>query len=217
MTYIKMVSRSGIEEANKHIQALNGRIHDLENTVKEQHNAMTAKDSFIQTKIQELMAQDRRIKELSDRLNSACEELNEQTQINRSLESSNSAKDLQILKLQKHNEKVKTLLRMIPDLNNIIEKINLVHKEVTDSNTDYYSQTPDETSGSNSAADDGNTDTFIHEENHLQNNAQMFSEVRQSVIKTQRFQKFSISEDDLDEISADSSPTEKLPEKEFYL
>ena len=50
-----MISRSGIEEANRHIQALNARIH--EGIVKEQKDAIVAKDSFIQTKIQELMTQ----------------------------------------------------------------------------------------------------------------------------------------------------------------
>lgn len=210
-----MISRSGIEEANRHIQALNGRIHELENIVKEQQNAMTAKDSFIQTKIQELMTQDRKIKELSERLNAAYEELNDQTLKITSLENSISAKDLQILKQQKLNDKMKTLLRLIPDLNEVIEKINRAHKDVTDDPSNAYTQ--DETSGSNSAADDGNTDIFVREDSHLHNGTHIFSEMAQSLVKTQRLQKFSISEDDLEEVSADNSPIEKPLEKEFYL
>lgn len=210
-----MISRSGIEEANKHIQALNGRIHELENIAKEQHNAMTAKDSFIQTKIQELMTQDRKIKELSERLNVAYGELNDQNRRIESLESSISAKDLHILKLQKHNDQMTKIFGLIPDLNEIIEKINMVHKEVTAEPAPSYTQ--DEASESNSAADDGNTEIFIHEDSHLHNNTQVFSEMARTLAKTQKRHKFSISDDDTEEISANISPSEKSVEKEFYL
>lgn len=206
-----MISRSGIEEANKHIQALNGRIHELENIIKEQKDAMTAKDSFIQTKIQELMAQDRKIKDLSNSLKAAREEIINQDLKIVALKGDISAMDLQILNLQRHNDKMKDLVCFIPDLNAIIEKINAAHKEIIGDTID--SKLQEATSDSNSAVDNGTTENFIYEGNNLH----QFSEITQTLPKTERIQTFSISEDDIDDASINGSPFEKSPEKEFYL
>ena len=212
-----MVSRTGIEEANKHIQALNGRIYELENIAKEQHNALIAKDSFIQTKIQELMAQDRKIKELSERLNSAYKEVKDQSFKISSLESDISEKDLHILKLEEQNDKMKTLLSLLPELNAVMDKINLTYKDVLDDDTANF-QSQEETSESNSAADDGNTNALMPEDSHTDNETLGFSAMAHNLVKTQRLQKFSISEDDLDDRSLDSSPLQqKSLDKEFYL
>ena len=211
-----MVSRSGIEEANRHIQALNGRIYELENIAKEQHNALIAKDVFIQTKIQELMTQDRKIKELSDRLNSAYEEIKNQSFKISSLESDLSEKDLHILKLEENKDKTKTLIQLLPDLNAVVDKINTAYKLVNEGNN-KHSQHQEELSESNSA-DDGNTNEAIQEDGLVDDEISVFSEMAHNLIKTQRHQKFSISEDDdVDNRTLDSSPLQKTPEKEFYL
>ena len=211
-----MVSRSGIEEANRHIQALNGRIYELENIAKEQHNALIAKDVFIQTKIQELMTQDRKIKELSDRLNSAYEEIKNQSFKISSLESDLSEKDLHILKLEENKDKTKTLIQLLPDLNAVVDKINIAYKLVNEGNN-KHPQHQEELSESNSA-DDGNTNKAVQEDGLVDDEVSVFSEMAHNLIKTQRHQKFSISEDDdVDNKTLDSSPLQKTPEKEFYL
>lgn len=211
-----MISRSGIEEANKHIQALNARIQELEGIVKEQKDAMVAKDSFIQTKIQELMAQDRRIKDLTNSLKAAREEIMNQDLKIVTLNGNISAKDLQILHLQSYNEKMKDLASFIPDLNAVIEKINAAHKEVIDDITDSKRQeTPSDT---NSAVDNGTTENYFGDEgSDIEIKTHQFSEMVQTLAKTERTQKFSISEDDIDENSINGAPFAKSPGKEFYL
>ena len=211
-----MISRSGIEEANKHIQALNARIQELEGIVKEQKDAMVAKDSFIQTKIQELMAQDRKIKDLSNSLKATKEEMiNQDLQIV-ALSGDISAKDLQILDLQSYNEKMKNLVSFIPDLNAIIEKINAAHKEVIDNSTcSKLQETPSET---NSAVDNGTTENYLIDNgSDLEVKSPQFSEIAQTLAKTGRIQKFSISEDDIEEDSINDATFVKSPGKEFYL
>lgn len=210
-----MVSRSSIEEANKHIQALNGRISELDGIIKEQQNAMTAKDSFIQTKIQELMTQDRKIKDLSEGLNAANDEINNQDLKIMALRSDISAKDQQILNLQRQNDKMTGLLCLIPDLISVVEKIKLAHKEALGNSDTKLLETP---SDGNSTADDGNTSTFITKDYHDTNyTAQQFSETARTLAKTERIQKFSISENDIDEDSINGSPYRKSLKKEFYL
>ncbi|KAK7495052.1 hypothetical protein BaRGS_00013692 [Batillaria attramentaria] len=51
-----MIPRTSIEEANKHLNLLHSRVADLEKTVKEQHEALIAKDEFLQNKVSELSA-----------------------------------------------------------------------------------------------------------------------------------------------------------------
>lgn len=49
-----MIPRTSIEEANKHLVLLHKRVTELEKTVKEQHEALIAKDQFLQTKVTEI-------------------------------------------------------------------------------------------------------------------------------------------------------------------
>ena len=211
-----MISRSGIEEANRHIQALNARIHELEGIVKEHKDAMVAKDSFIQTKIQELMAQDRHIKELSNSLKTAQDEIINQDLKIVALNGDISAKDMQITHLQNYNEKMKTLMSFMPDLNAIVVKMNAAHKEVIGEFTESKFQ--EEPSETNSAVDNGTTENYLVDEgSDLDVKNHKFSEMAQTFAKTERMQKFSISEDDIDEDSINGVPFTKSPGKEFYL
>lgn len=51
-----MIPRTSIDEANKHLNLLHKRVADLEKTVKEQHEALIAKDEFLQNKVMEITA-----------------------------------------------------------------------------------------------------------------------------------------------------------------
>lgn len=66
---MKMIPRTSIEEANKHLNLLHKRVADLEKTVKEQHEALVAKDDFLQSKVSDISsAKDEEIQGLQQKL-----------------------------------------------------------------------------------------------------------------------------------------------------
>ncbi|XP_067678533.1 vimentin-type intermediate filament-associated coiled-coil protein-like [Haliotis asinina] len=64
-----MIPRTSIDEANRHLLALHKRVNELENTVKEQNDALHAKDELLKTKVSEIeAAKKRELAKLSEKL-----------------------------------------------------------------------------------------------------------------------------------------------------
>ncbi|XP_041359961.1 vimentin-type intermediate filament-associated coiled-coil protein-like [Gigantopelta aegis] len=67
-----MISRTSIDEANRHLLALHKRVAELEHTVKDQHEALVAKDDFLKAKLNEVVAgKDQELKRLTEKLTTA--------------------------------------------------------------------------------------------------------------------------------------------------
>lgn len=99
-----MIPRTSIDEANKHLNMLHKRVEELEKTVKEQHEALIAKDEFLQTKVSDVSsAKDEEIHALQHRLRESERTI---TVLQKQLEE----KEQEILKANYKFNNVKTLL-----------------------------------------------------------------------------------------------------------
>lgn len=136
-----MLNRTSIEEANRHLQALYGRISELEAIAQEQHDALLAKDSFIQIKIHELSHQDVIIQDLRNQLQERDKLLSvknkEIEQLNDHLEAKN--KELSILK--QRNEALNDFMKLSTDLKSVMTKLDTVVEYVNDIQSNSYEDT----------------------------------------------------------------------------
>lgn len=121
-----MLNRSNIEEANKHLQALYSRVSELESVAEEQHRALIAKDSFIQTKIKELSQQDLLIANLKHKLEEKDSDLTQKDEQISSLKEEVKAQNLQIGFLKQKSKALSDLMSLLPDLKSYISKVDAV-------------------------------------------------------------------------------------------
>lgn len=210
-----MLNRSNIEEANKHLHALNGRVEDLERVVREQHEALLAKDSFIHTKVMELTHQDLVIRKLRQQLEEQETELAEKNSLLDSLEKVLNARQLENKVLIQRNKSLSKLLHIIPELNAVIVKMESVAKTVEGDCYGYVEEETSSHSDTNVSADADNTDSnmlmrvdtgiaseYVADVKHEQTVAEM----ARHFVRTGKSRQFSVSEDDqFDQDSGDGS------------
>lgn len=129
---MKMLNRTSIEEANKHLQALYGRVSQLESVVQEQHDALLAKDIFIQTKIDELRQQDFIIQEMKHKIEEQDQELNQKDEKIEYLEKDLSSKSMQISALRDKSTAFCDIMNLLPHLKSVMLKIDTIAERVDD-------------------------------------------------------------------------------------
>ncbi|KAL4236683.1 hypothetical protein ACF0H5_005067 [Mactra antiquata] len=153
-----MLNRTSIEEANKHLQALYKRVGELEEIVQEQHDALQAKDSFIQAKIQELSQQDIQIQNIQSQLYEKDklvmiknDEIEHLTQ-----DIDDKSKEISFLKQQ--NRSLNDFMKLASDLKLISTKFDSVVETVHDSVRYGYNDTTE-------SPNDGGYDSTFHNRN----------------------------------------------------
>lgn len=201
-----MLNRTSIEEANKHLQALYSRVSQLESVVQEQHDALLAKDLFIQTKIEELSKQDFIIQELKHSIEEQDQELSQKNENIEYLEKDLSSKSMQISALKKESTALSDIMRLLPDLKSFMSKIDNIAKRVDDGYVDV-SVSPCR-SGDADNTDGGDVKTYTESGEDIHGNATEGSttvgEMVRNFAKSDKSNKFSVSEygeDDLNDMN----------------
>ena len=224
-----MLNRTNIEEANKHLQALYGRINALECITQDQHEAMLAKDSFIQTKVNELAQQDNIIEQQRQQMKKMELELQFRNEKYKTLEITLADKETECDILRKRNESLTQLLNLIPEMKALFAKM----EDITASVEEFDESLPERTDSqiSSVSAADGDTSDTVKQTIPFTAEVVIDKSVNTSPSFRQAGrQKFSISEDDFDDIedyesedkhndrSSQSTPIKQTKgSKEFYL
>ncbi|XP_035829472.1 uncharacterized protein LOC118479025 [Aplysia californica] len=138
-----MIPRTSIDEANRHLQQLHKRLHELEVTVHTQHEALAAKDKFLQKRVTEIStAKDKEIEGLSKKLLASERTVSV-------LQEELERKNQQIFALQHSHSKIRRLLNFKDDLSDLLRTMedaedNLILDEGdTDGLLSCYQRTKD--------------------------------------------------------------------------
>lgn len=149
------MNRTNIQEANKHLQALYQRVEQLERICREQSDILVAKDSFIQTKIKELSAQDLLIQELQSQLQEKTSEVLTRNSEIEHLKSELAVRNSENSVLRERGNLLDSMLSLVPDLNQVVLKMDTIVSKSKDLGS-YV-----EVSGSSSTAEDGDATVTI--------------------------------------------------------
>ncbi|XP_064606713.1 uncharacterized protein LOC135471414 [Liolophura sinensis] len=194
-----MVSRSSIEEANKHLHALHSRVQQLEQTISKQNETITVKDEEMAYKLHEMSElKEAEITELTAKLITAKEKV-------KSVENMLREKDQQIHKLQERCRILDRVMGYQPVLENLLTTL-ASGGSLSDSGISA-SETP--------------MDDHTH---HVKSHGYKGSAIRRMAKNFNshagRKKQFSISEDDDEDQNADTegdSSDDKTTERELYL
>ena len=190
-----MLNRSNIEEANKHLQALYGRIGELEHVIAEQHDALLAKDSFIQTKVRELAHQDAVIHSLKQQLAIKDTELEDANQKISHLETRQNATSAELEILGRRNEAFRNVVSVIPELKSLVMRMENIVVGVDECNS-HNGHIWQSTVNSPAADGDNTIVTLTGQDNSSISSGPVSEMTREFNTKSERMKKFSISEDD---------------------
>lgn len=215
-----MLNRTSIEEANKHLQALYSRVNELEGIVQEQKNALSAKDSFIQTKIQELSHQDVVIKDLKNKLEESNQEVSKSNETINNLQKELHVKNAQMDILKQKSKALNDLMNLIPDLKSYCSKVESVAHIVQEINEGYvyinespsHSDEADNTDG----GDIGNHPTVSAVYDVITDESVSVGELARSFVKSEGTKKFSLTEDDLDESEMNTSRSTSVKKEHYF-
>ena len=194
-------ARTNIEEANKHLQLLHGRIQELENTVKEQTESLMKKDESMQLKLRDLVAQqDEEVQFLREKVEAGENQ-------NHKLKAIIKEKDDNIIQLQQKCDILNDILKSTPALQQLVLTMSKAQMLV---NGDV-----------GSVPDSSNQSPLANMQSvNGRSSAQTFSQMAQGYRFSRPQRHFSISEDDVDEDETFPKILESdliLSNKELYL
>ena len=126
--FLIMIPRTSIEEANRHLNLLHSRVHELEQTVTSQHDALQAKDEHFQSTIAEISsAKDTEIESIRRKLRES-----EQTVV--ILQHQIQQKDQMIANLQHNFGVMETLLNHKASVQHLLHAMKEAEKNLQDVN-----------------------------------------------------------------------------------
>ncbi|CAL1545232.1 unnamed protein product [Lymnaea stagnalis] len=182
-----MIPRTSIDEANRHLQQLHQRVHDLEITVQDQHETLLTKDKLFQNRISEIsVAKDKEIEGLVNKLLASERTVSV-------LQEELERKNHQILALQHSHSKLRRLLNFKDDVKDLLKTM--------------------EDAEENLALDEGDTDGLL---SFYQRSNDVSLNLSGKKLRKKRFIR-SESHPAVENITSDIEAAPTLGGKEFYL
>ncbi|XP_033738318.1 uncharacterized protein LOC117325915 isoform X2 [Pecten maximus] len=112
-----MLSRTNIQEANKHLHAMHQRIASLENTIQHQNQTLIDRDLMYQQQFQQLKAgKEEEIKAIQIRLYEEERDSKEKDKLLEVQKQLAEEKDLEIKELEEKVNILKHILQFLPNL-----------------------------------------------------------------------------------------------------
>ena len=120
-----MIPRTSIDEANRHLMALHKRVAELEHTVKDQHEALVAKDDFLKAKLHEVVvSKDQELKRLTEKLASAEKTVD-------IIQEQLRQKHQQVASLQRSCRQLQNLVMFKSTLKNLLKKMETAENDLS--------------------------------------------------------------------------------------
>ncbi|XP_060073706.1 uncharacterized protein LOC132553474 [Ylistrum balloti] len=216
-----MLSRTNIQEANKHLHAMHQRIASLENTIQHQNQTLIDRDLMYQQQFQQLKAvKEEEIKALQSRIYEGEHDSKEKDKLLAVQKQLAEEKDFRIKDLEEKVDKLKQILQFLPNLKSMVSVLDSVSHSEFLTNGDLENI-------------HGNLRT-----NHVLSHTPKASSLAKHYVTNPRSRNFSISEDSDDDhspitdgrqetgLNADPKDLDQLPimesqdtqqGKEYYL
>lgn len=110
-----MIPRTSIDEANRHLQQLHKRVHDLEITIQDQQEALITKDKLLQNRLAEVsLIKEREIEGLANKLLASERTVSV-------LQEELERKNQQILALQQSHARLRRLINFKDDIKDLLK------------------------------------------------------------------------------------------------
>ncbi|KAK3090388.1 hypothetical protein FSP39_011443 [Pinctada imbricata] len=178
-----MLSRTSIDEANRHLLAMHERVSYLEKVVQEQNQALLDKDSHLQHKMAEL--ERIKVKEIQN-MKGQMQDLQEEV----------SQKDAIIQRLQEEASSMKKVYAFLPHLKQLVNTMENTCPEQSENNTLVDEQGDHRVNG------------VLPEGSNFRLEPMNVSSLAKHYVTNHRSRNFSISEDDSDlEVDVSKSST----------
>lgn len=201
-----MISRTNIEEANKHLNALTKKIQQLEFTVQDQHDALLTKDAFLACSVEEITsAKDSEITQLSDKLAATEDTV-------KLLKEHLKQKDRRLKDLEDKCHILDGILLFQPSIQSLCESMKLALER----DENEVPQAKDSKSTIVNSLSSDLKHNFV-KESPIHINTDSLANLPVNLRNSVRKKKFSISEDDDGDDERESDFDENLTGKEFYL
>ncbi|OWF48886.1 uncharacterized protein LOC110452487 [Mizuhopecten yessoensis] len=135
-----MLSRTNIQEANKHLHAMHQRIASLENTIQHQNQTLIDRDLMYQQQFQQLKAgKEEEVKELQSRLHEEEHNSKEKDGLLDVQKQLTEEKDLKIRDLEEKVDILNQVLQFLPNLKSMVGVLDSVNHSETLMNGDVES------------------------------------------------------------------------------
>ncbi|XP_033738316.1 uncharacterized protein LOC117325915 isoform X1 [Pecten maximus] len=122
-----MLSRTNIQEANKHLHAMHQRIASLENTIQHQNQTLIDRDLMYQQQFQQLKAgKEEEIKAIQIRLYEEERDSKEKDKLLEVQKQLAEEKDLEIKELEEKVNILKHILQFLPNLKSMVSVLDSV-------------------------------------------------------------------------------------------
>ncbi|KAK3590719.1 hypothetical protein CHS0354_012293 [Potamilus streckersoni] len=176
-----MLSRTHIEEANKHLHALHNRVNSLERSLKEHKQIVASKDETLKAHISELKSKDLELIQYKEKIHTL--ELQQ-----KKFEDILRQKNAEIDRLQKCDTAVKSMKNLVPNL----QKLMLDIQEALQIDNESYVNSGSFENTAESEINDGQDGGDYSEKSRV-------SEMAKKFVREHYTKHFSISEDDEEE------------------
>ncbi|KAL3869208.1 hypothetical protein ACJMK2_041918 [Sinanodonta woodiana] len=176
-----MLSRTHIEEANKHLHALHSRVNSLERSLKEHQQIVAGKDETLKAHISELKSKDLELTQYKEKIHTL-----EKQQ--KKFEDLLRQKNAEIDRLQKCDTAVQSVKKMMPNLQQLMLDI----KEALQINNESSVGSGSFENAAESEINDGQNGVDYSEKSQV-------SEMAKKFVRDHYTKHFSISEDDEEE------------------
>ncbi|XP_069126755.1 vimentin-type intermediate filament-associated coiled-coil protein-like [Argopecten irradians] len=128
-----MLSRTNIQEANKHLHAMHQRIASLENTIQHQNQTLIDRDLMYQQQFQQLKAvKEEEIKTIQNRLHEEERDSKEKDKLLEVQKQLAEEKDLKIKELEEKVNILKQILQFLPNLKSMVSVLDSVNDSPTE-------------------------------------------------------------------------------------